>query len=116
MKLYVQHGDIVNVNVAIIDGKFRAHCAAFFLSKLSEPNNFEILIYDNADWQPDVIKPLNQKLPVWVEVDFHGFGSINDFTSTTTVFLNGRVKQKYAKNISSMYASPHGAVPALDLQ
>ena len=105
---YVQHDDIVNFNVVIIDGTFRAPCAGFFLSKIAEPNNFEILIYDNADWQPEVINILNEKLQDWVQVDFHGFGPINDFTSTTTIFLNSKVKQTYARNISSMYASPHG--------
>ena len=101
------HHDIVNSNIIIIDGTLRTCCAAFFLSKMAEPNSFEILIYDNADWQPDVIKILNQKLPDWIQVDFHGFGPINDFTTTTTIFVNSKVKQRYAKNISSMYASPH---------
>ena len=108
MESYVKHHDIINANIVIIDGTFRTNCAAFFLSKILEPNNFEILIYDNADWQPDVIRILNERLPEWVEVDFHGFGPINDFTSTTTIFLNSKVKQRYAKNISSMYAAPHG--------
>lgn len=104
---YVKHDDISNFNVVIIDGTFRAACAGFFLSKILEPNNFEILIYDNADWEPNVIRILNQKLRDWVQVDFHGFGPINDFTSTTTIFLNSKVKQTYARNISSMYSSPH---------
>jgi hypothetical protein len=111
---YVKNHDIVNANIVIIDGTFRTYCAAFFLSKILEPNNFEILIYDNADWQP--VRILNQKLPDWVEVDFHGFGPINDFTSTTTIFLNSKVKQKYAKNISSMYAAPHGGGFASDFK
>ena len=116
MEAYVKHHDIVNANIVIIDGTFRTNCAAFFLSKMLEPNNFEILIYDNADWQPDIIRILNQKLPEWVEVDFHGFGPINDFTSTTTIFLNSKVKQTYARNISSMYATPHGGGFASDFK
>ena len=116
IELYVQHDDIGNFNVVVIDGTFRAPCAGFFLSKMPEPNNFEILIYDNADWQPDVIRILNQKLRDWVQVDFHGFGPINDFTSTTTIFINANVKQSYAKDISSMYSSPHGGGSVSDFK
>jgi hypothetical protein len=104
---YVHQHDIVDSNIVIIDGMYRTYCTDFFLSKLSESNSFEILIYDNSDWQPDVIKNLNQQLCEWVQVDFHGFGPINDYTWTTTIFLNGKVKQKYAKNISSLNATPY---------
>ena len=110
LELYVNHHDIVNSHIVIIDGTHRIPCAGFFLSKLAEPNNFEILIYDNADWQPEVLAILNQKLRDWVQVDFHGFGPINDFTTTTTVFVNCKVKQKYG-SFSSIYAAPHKGEP-----
>jgi hypothetical protein len=116
MLSYVNHRDIVNSNIVIIDGTFRTCCAAFFLSQMSEANNFEILIFDNADWQPDVIRILNDKLRDWVQVDFHGFGPINDFTTTTTIFVNSKVKQRYAKNISSIFSVDHDGGSVLDFK
>ncbi len=104
---YVCHQDMGNYNVVVIDGTFRVCCAGFFLSKLCEENNFELLIFDNSDWQPQVIKILNSKLPGWVQVDFHGFSPINNFTATTTIFLNGKTKQDYARDITSLSASKH---------
>lgn len=88
---YVRHADLDGADVIIIDGLHRPDCADFVLSRLAaggvEP---DILVFDNADWYPATIKRLKILLAGWVEVDFSGFGPINDYTWTTTIFLNSR--------------------------
>lgn len=46
-----------------------------------------MLILDNSDWYPKSVKYLQESLG-WMQADFHGFGPINNYTSTTSVFIN----------------------------
>lgn len=71
--------------IIIIDGKYRAECANLVLRSCR--NNVVILIFDNSDWYPETINNL-QKCLGWIQVDFHGFGPVNNYTWTTTVFIN----------------------------
>ena len=71
-------------DIFIIDGKHRRECA--------EPvancgRGGVMLILDNSDWYPKTVAFIQQKLG-WTQIDFHGFGPINNYTWTTSVFIN----------------------------
>lgn len=61
-----------------------------------------MLILDNSDWYPSTIKYLQKNLN-WVQIDFHGFGPINSYTWTTSIFVNpDRVSEiSYRKSLTS---------------
>lgn len=87
-------------DITIIDGKFRSECVEKYLQN----SNFGVmLIFDNSDRYPLSIEKIRQTLQ-WVELDFHGFGPINGYTWTTSIFINpselGRIK--YKKNLVSL--------------
>lgn len=46
-----------------------------------------MLILDNADWYPKSVEFIQDNF-CWMQVDFHGFGPINDYTWTTSIFIN----------------------------
>jgi len=60
------------------------------------------VIFDNSDWYPNAIRYLRQNLG-WIQVDFHGFGPIADFTTTTTIFFDKSIILKYQTNLFSMF-------------
>jgi len=60
-----------------------------------------MVIFDNSDWYPKTIEFLRNTLD-WIEVDFHGFGPINDYTWTTTIFINRLLKLKYLIQLQSI--------------
>jgi hypothetical protein len=101
-----KHLYLANLNkrydITIIDGKYRPECADHYLNFID--GGF-MLIFDNSDWYPEVIDKIRQSLK-WVEIDFHGFGPINMYTWTTSIFINPDKinKIKYKKNLSSVGA------------
>lgn len=86
-----RHFDII-----IVDGEHRPECAAAALQYLA-PDGF--LILDNADWFPQVAASL--RAADLIEVDFSGFGPINPYTWTTSLFFRRGVR-----------LSPAGVQPA----
>lgn len=67
----------------IIDGSFRKECAQAALEKLKRGG---LMILDNSDWFPNTAALLrNAGL---LQVDFHGFGPINGYSWTTSLFLS----------------------------
>lgn len=73
-----------DADILIIDGSHRRECAEYLTQNNS---NSLMIIFDNADWHPMTIKYLQKNLE-WIQVDFHGFGPINDYTWTTSIFIN----------------------------
>jgi hypothetical protein len=71
------------VDIIGIDGECCNECARH----VAVFNDGAMLILDNSDWFPDVIEHLQKKLK-WVQLDFHGFDPINNYTWSTTVFIN----------------------------
>ncbi|MDI1314442.1 hypothetical protein [Prosthecobacter sp.] len=69
-------------HVIIIDGLMRFESAKASLPFLA-PGGF--LLLDNADWYPEVCAWLRAQ--GLVEIDFHGFGPVNDYTWCTSVFM-----------------------------
>jgi hypothetical protein len=71
-------------DIVVIDGTFRTACVEPGIAHL-RPGGF--IIFDNAERDVQVGEMLRQK--GLFEVDFNGFGPINDYTWTTAIFLSG---------------------------
>ena len=87
-------------DITIFDGKFRSDCVRKYL----ENSIFgAMLIFDNSDRYPFSMEKIRRKLK-WVELDFHGFGPINGYTWTTSIFINpAKLNEiKYKKNLASL--------------
>jgi hypothetical protein len=72
----------VKFDIVVIDGILRDACVDPAIAHLA-PNGFIIL--DNADRDWPVGKMLRER--GFFEVDFSGFGPINDYVTTTAIFL-----------------------------
>ena len=64
-----------------------------------------MLILDNSDRYPNKLKFLKEKLG-WMQIDFHGFGPINSYTWTTSIFINpARYSElRYCSSLKSVCA------------
>ena len=71
-------------DIIIIDGVHRESCAKCIGSKLRKGG---LVILDNSDWHPGTAEVLRVEYDL-IEVDFHGFGPINDYTWTTSLFFS----------------------------
>ncbi|MCM0081365.1 class I SAM-dependent methyltransferase [Geomonas sp. Red32] len=73
-------------DVVVIDGKHRLDCSLIAGDQLAENG---MIVLDNADWNLEAARNLRERFDL-VQVDFHGFGPINDYTWTTSLFLSRR--------------------------
>ncbi|MGB4924558.1 MAG: class I SAM-dependent methyltransferase [Candidatus Nitrotoga sp.] len=71
-------------DVVIIDGIHRHRCAETVSDILAADG---LVILDNSDWHPETAKYLREKHD-FLQVDFHGFGPINNYTWTTSLFFS----------------------------
>ena len=69
-------------DIVIIDGKWRSHCAKKIFDFL-KPNG--VIILDNSDWWKDVGSEIQSR--GFFEISFSGFGPINAYCWTTSLFL-----------------------------
>ena len=88
------------INVIIIDGVHREKCAKLVKEHIS---NLDIVILDNSDWYKETSKYLREELDL-IEVDFHGFGPINNYTWTTSIFFTRNVKLSPINNLQPNYS------------
>jgi hypothetical protein len=97
-KHYVKSGTTAH-DILIIDGQFRRECAEHAVKVGASA---AMIIFDNSDWHPGSIDFLRSSLD-WLQVDFHGFGPINNYTWTTSVFINpSRINElKYLQRLAS---------------
>lgn len=70
-------------DIIVIDGKYRIHCARNAVKCLKDGG---MIILDNSDWFPKSSALLRSH--GLLEVDFSGFGPINHYTWTTSLFLS----------------------------
>lgn len=75
-----------NYDIVIVDGKRRCECL-FKAHELLNDNGFIIL--DNSDRYPECCEKMRRK--DYIQIDFHGFGPIVTFTTTTSFFLKRNV-------------------------
>jgi hypothetical protein len=105
---YVSRPEMQKADVAIIDGEHRAACASYFISGHREGRTTaSLLLFDNSDWFPKAVRRLRENLD-WLQVDFSGFGPINNYTSTTTLFFSRNFQQRYKSHPRSQ-----GAIDAI---
>ncbi len=71
--------------VIVIDGLLRFECAQAALLFLARGG---LLILDNSDWQPRLCEWLRTQ--EMMQIDFHGFGPVNDYTWCTSIFVRGQ--------------------------
>lgn len=89
----------VKFDVIIIDGIRRIECSKIvsqYLNKTAEDGYMVIL--DNSDWYKNTAEYLRRELDL-IEIDFHGFGPINNYTWTTSIFLSRNFKFKPINNL-----------------
>ena len=84
---YVQSigSDNHKYDVVIIDGIERFACAQLSIDYLNEGG---LIILDNSDWFPETSKSLRSS--GLIQVDFTGFGPINYYAWTTSMFFQGK--------------------------
>lgn len=100
--VYINTIDEYDPDLVIIDGKWRSDCLNKTILKFNKSRNGKVLIFDNSDWYPKTIETLKKTLN-WIQVDFHGFGPINNYTWTTSIFINPSVSGlKYKSNLMSI--------------
>lgn len=83
-KEYVKAGNANKYDVIVIDGKHRIACAKNVAEILKEDG---LVIFDNSDRYPQTSKLLRDKFDL-IQVDLHGFGPINAYTWTTSLFMS----------------------------
>jgi predicted O-methyltransferase YrrM len=77
-------------DLIVVDGEFRATCAERAVKSLQRDG---AILLDNSDWHPEAATVLrNADL---IEVDFFGFGPINDYTWTTSLFFTREFRPKF---------------------
>jgi hypothetical protein len=69
-------------HVIVIDGLMRLESAKASLPFLATGG---MLVLDNSDWYPKICDWLREQ--GLVEIDFHGFGPVNDYTWCTSIFI-----------------------------
>jgi hypothetical protein len=85
---YVEQPKIAEADIVIVDGSHRSECVEYVLQQIKMGHlNPIFLVFDNSDWYPRTMATLNRELN-WIQVDFAGFGPINDYTWTTSIFIN----------------------------
>lgn len=73
----------ISFDIILIDGIKREACSEKAHSMLTKGG---LIILDNSDRHPNIA--LKYRDLGFIEVDFHGFGPINDYTWTTSIFIH----------------------------
>lgn len=94
-------------DLIIIDGMYRYKCAKVIKNNM---NKGALVILDNSDWYPDTARFLREEYDL-LQVDMHGFGPINNYTWTTSIFFSRDFNCKPANNRLPEYSA--GAITKL---
>lgn len=99
---YVTAGISANdrYEVVVIDGVHRHRCAQALPSLIADAC---LIVLDNSDWHPLTAKFLREELDL-LQVDFHGFGPINPYTWTTSVFFSRNYQVTPARGRLPVYS------------
>lgn len=79
----------ISFDIILIDGIRREDCSTEALNLISEQG---LIILDNSDRHPDIAECFREN--GFIQVDFHGFGPINDYTWTTSIFMDRQINLK----------------------
>jgi len=91
-------------DIIVIDANYRLECCHKIKNSLKEDG---IVILDNSDRHPDCASYLRDELGL-IEMDFHGFGPINCYTWTTSIFVSKNFNPKKQKGLHP--TSPIGGI------
>ncbi|WP_017444770.1 hypothetical protein [Gayadomonas joobiniege] len=89
-------------DVIIIDGIERRECALAIEDKLNTKDGF-MIIFDNSDWHSNTARILRDKYDL-IQIDFHGFTPINNYTSTTSILLSRNANFKSSDNVQPHFS------------
>ncbi|MCL6281971.1 hypothetical protein M3P21_00355 [Ruegeria sp. 2012CJ41-6] len=85
---YAERAEVSDADIIVIDGKFRNTCARHVIKNIVAQNaDPALIIFDNSDRNPVVMALLDEGIG-WHRCDFNGFGPINAYTWTTSIYLN----------------------------
>lgn len=70
-------------DIIVVDGINRAACVLTAVNLLKETG---FIIFDNSERNPELCDYLRQNN--LIEIDFHGYGPVNSYTWTTSLFLS----------------------------
>lgn len=91
-------------DIVLIDGQSRLKCSQACVNHVKEDG---VIILDNSDWFYKSAEFLRNNTD-FIQLDFSGFGPINDYTWTTSFFISPRVRLKYCS--SKIPISPLGSI------
>lgn len=77
-------------DIIVIDSQEREKCAREACKMLNwDSPDGAMIILDNSDWYPETSKYLREQTRGGglIEIDFHGFASLNAYTHTTSIFV-----------------------------
>lgn len=80
-------------DVIVIDGEYRYSCSQNAVRCLAESC---LVILDNSDWYPRTAKTLREY--GLNQIDFSGFGPVNGYTWTTSLFLSDKFSGAFLFN------------------
>lgn len=92
---FIKEISSLKFDVIIIDGRDRFYTASQVLPMLSETG---MLIFDNSDWYPKSCQLLREA--GLFQIDFCGFGPINNYTWCTSIFLKKNIHFQHKSQIS----------------
>ena len=80
-------------DILVIDGNDRVKIAESLIKNYSGLNNsnLKLIIFDNADWYPECVTSLAQKLGM-IPISFTGVAPSNNYESTTTFLFSAKVE------------------------
>tara|TARA_B100001248_G_C27378060_1_gene455414 strand:- start:931 stop:1638 length:708 start_codon:yes stop_codon:yes gene_type:complete len=81
----------IKYDIIIIDGILREDCARVAYEYLEDTG---FIILDNSDWYPSICKKFVSKYNL-IQIDMHGFGPINSYSWTTSIFMNRKFDFEY---------------------
>lgn len=87
-------------DVIVVDGIHRYKCIDYVDSHLK---NTGFIIFDNSDWYPNCCARLRDM--GFIQLDYCGFGPINNYTWCTSFFLRPTTVLKRAQNTISILGS-----------
>ena len=89
----------IKFDIIVIDANHRFECIFNAINYLKEDG---MIILDNSDWFKNSAKRLRDS--GFIQADFFGFGPINNYTWTTSVFYTRNFKFSARDNIQPSYA------------
>lgn len=91
-------------DIVVVDGEYREKCINHAIKHIKDGG---FVILDNSDWYPNLCKTLNDK--GFTEINFSGFGPINPYCTTTSLFTKTHLKIEH-KSSHFRYKNHIGAI------